>query len=399
MWHADETLPLFEYLKEARSSSRPLTLAGFDTQFSSTSAAAERPAEFRELLAPLDGEWARQPSSSTRSWCASRVRVGAGARHAPDEAERLIAGYERLGPDRLQPALAGKGLPVATAVARPDEARPRRRRLHPGLFENDGEYSNIRDLAMADNVAYLLDELYPDRKIVVWAHNFHVQHAAGAVPGPGRRADHGQLPRGTPSARALHGGPLHGPRHRGPERPDRLHGAAAARCQPGGAVLESRQQLAFADLLGAQRSEGTAWMFEPIVAREWGVNQMRIVPRDQFDAIPRRPGAAASLPVTALIFAGRPDGRSGLAAAGHSPVLSREADGVAADPLAVVLAHLDVRSVVDAAVEAREARLLLHRVELGRAGREEARARPRPRRRTWSARTCRTGSWAGRSPS
>jgi len=45
------------------------------------------------------------------------------------------------------------------------------------------------------------------------------------------------------------------------------------------------QQLAFADLLGAQRSEGTAWMFEPIVAREWGVNQMRIVPRDQFDAI------------------------------------------------------------------------------------------------------------------
>ena len=31
-------------------------------------------------------------------------------------------------------------------------------------------------------------------------------------------------------------------------------------------------QLAFADLLDAQRSEGTAWMFEPIVAREWGVN-------------------------------------------------------------------------------------------------------------------------------
>ena len=35
----------------------------------------------------------------------------------------------------------------------------------------------IRDSAMADNLTFLARELYPDKKIIVWAANLHVRHA------------------------------------------------------------------------------------------------------------------------------------------------------------------------------------------------------------------------------
>ena len=38
------------------------------------------------------------------------------------------------------------------------------------------QYGNIRDQGMAENITFLLERLYPGRKIVVWAHNFHIQH-------------------------------------------------------------------------------------------------------------------------------------------------------------------------------------------------------------------------------
>jgi len=281
VWHADETLPLFEYLKEARSSSRPLTLAGFDTQFSSTSAAAERPAEFRELLAPLDGEWARQAFELDQELVriASQGRSGARATLRTD-AERLIAGYERLadqiaGSQRsLERAFPSRplwpGLMRRAAEAAPSYIRALR-------SENDGEYSTIRDLAMADNVSYLLGELYPDRKIVVWAHNFHVQHAGVQNMGSYLVARHRP---------ALYTVGLYMGRGTAAQNDRTVYTVPPPPVSSLEALFSSLgQQLAFADLLGAQRSEGTAWMFEPIVAREWGVNQMRIVPRDQFDAI------------------------------------------------------------------------------------------------------------------
>lgn len=35
---------------------------------------------------------------------------------------------------------------------------------------------------MADNLEFLLRELYPGKKIIVWGHNFHSQHDNAAIP-------------------------------------------------------------------------------------------------------------------------------------------------------------------------------------------------------------------------
>ena len=34
----------------------------------------------------------------------------------------------------------------------------------------------IRDFGMANNLTFLANDLYPGRKIMVWAHNFHIRH-------------------------------------------------------------------------------------------------------------------------------------------------------------------------------------------------------------------------------
>jgi erythromycin esterase len=44
-------------------------------------------------------------------------------------------------------------------------------------------------------------------------------------------------------------------------------------------------QLAFVNMLGVPSSEGTAWMYETLGAWDFGSRAMRLVPRDQFDAL------------------------------------------------------------------------------------------------------------------
>jgi hypothetical protein len=42
--------------------------------------------------------------------------------------------------------------------------------------DNLGPYTDVRDAQMADNLRWLAEEYYPNGKIIVWAHNFHVSH-------------------------------------------------------------------------------------------------------------------------------------------------------------------------------------------------------------------------------
>lgn len=47
---------------------------------------------------------------------------------------------------------------------------------------DDRAYAEERNRGMADNVRFLAEELFPNRRIIVWAHNAHVRHAAEAIP-------------------------------------------------------------------------------------------------------------------------------------------------------------------------------------------------------------------------
>jgi erythromycin esterase len=135
---------------------------------------------------------------------------------------------------------------------------------------------STRDAAMAVNVCALMDDIYPDKKIINWAHNYHIRHDCDTM--------------GKPIADAY--------------RPDvytiglyMYRGRAAYNhrqvytiSRPSPNSLESvfycaRRKFCYVDLLHQYREAGNAWMFDQVVAKTWGISDVEMILRDQYDGI------------------------------------------------------------------------------------------------------------------
>ncbi len=144
----------------------------------------------------------------------------------------------------------------------------------------------IRDAGMAVNVGALADALFPDKKIIVWAHNYHIQHDAPSVYGmsPADRTMGGWLvERYEPQ---LYTVGLFMYEGQAAQNNRTIYSVTAA--QPGSLealFARTTPPASFVDMLHESRSDGTEWMFTAIPFKDWGDQDMTMVPRDQFDAI------------------------------------------------------------------------------------------------------------------
>ncbi|HEV2735223.1 MAG TPA: erythromycin esterase family protein [Longimicrobiaceae bacterium] len=285
VWHTEEVLPLFDYLAETRRGGRPLTLAGFDTQMSSRTGSVDRPAFFRDLVARVDTAYARRVHALDSAYVDTYQRgtFASFSAHVAANQTALLAGY-----DTLTRFFERHG----AELGRADPSRPRVGLLARQAAWSAGEFARqtlpgggmLRDPGMADNITFLLREMYPDKKIIVWAHNAHIRHAGQATTyAPGNRM-----------------GTFVAERHRAELYTVGLYmyrGTSASNSRQTMAVtpheagsLESvlyrtRRKYAFVDLLGQPRSGGSEWIFQPVTAKEWGQSAYRMVPRDQYDGI------------------------------------------------------------------------------------------------------------------
>jgi len=160
--------------------------------------------------------------------------------------------------------------------------------VHVACLRSDSlaVYGNLRDLGMADNIGFLLAELYPDKKIVVWAHNGHVQHDPSAMPGYGRDNRNMGSHLAERHRADLYTVGLFMGRGTAAQNDRTIYQLTAPLPNSLEALFgRSGLPLAFVDLLGQERNEGTAWMFDEIAAKDWGRQDTRMVPRNQYDAI------------------------------------------------------------------------------------------------------------------
>ena len=175
VWYTEDVLELFRYIKESKFTSRPLILAGFDVQNSSWGK-YRRPDVFQEAIARIDpvyaGEVERNDKefldsfSGISSWPASQVDqyklfYDSVRQWFDEHLEELIPYYphQPLLPLVLRQAAWSQRINIDTRTD-PDQ--------HAGY--------NLRDQGMAENVGVLLERLYPEKKIMLWAHNLHVDH-------------------------------------------------------------------------------------------------------------------------------------------------------------------------------------------------------------------------------
>jgi erythromycin esterase len=175
IWTGSEQVqPLIEYLGRQARGPRPLEICGFDCQFSAPASSRYLPGELATVLSQVPTETlsAKQRTAAVAG-CKRLTAPGAildkGQLEAFAACRKALAAMK---PTAALPALELafwqrhlENMTVLADIFVAAQERPRRiERFH----------SNIRDPQMARNLAWLAHDLYPRRKIIVWAHVFHL---------------------------------------------------------------------------------------------------------------------------------------------------------------------------------------------------------------------------------
>ena len=289
VWHTTEVLPLFEYIKSTQGTERPLTLAGFDTQMSSGLGSSYRPAFFANLVRAIDPARAAVVESTDREHI---TRYSQGPTTYPKTAEASLTefygGLELFFQEHRERLTAefGPALPLVAERAAFSMLRFMEQMRASADRPNDASENGgggIRDFGMANNLTFLANDLYPGRKIMIWAHNFHIRHDNSATTS--RQPTMGQwirerfrdelytiglyMDRGTAAQnnRVVY-----------PINPGPVNTMEWVMANTGSPLL-------FMDFLHQQRVDGNSWMFAPTTQREWGTNSFSMVPRNQYDGV------------------------------------------------------------------------------------------------------------------
>jgi len=188
VWHAYETLELFEYIRQSKLTPRPLVLAGFDPQFSAFLGLQNQPRFLRDTLAPVDADYAQLvyevESEYVDNWFrpeftwSNKDRLDVFYADAIGFVTGNRAAIEASWPD--DPRIVD----LLVAILSNNLTRLELQWIYT-TRPNTPDYTLVRDRAMADNLDYLADVLYPDKKIITWAHNFHIRYDQPNVYGQG----------------------------------------------------------------------------------------------------------------------------------------------------------------------------------------------------------------------
>lgn len=291
VWHTEEVRALFDYIVETRQTDRPLIIAGFDTQMSSSLGVLGRPTFFAKMVQAIDPQRAATVQTTDQLYIGSIAGSAAGGSYAMANEARLTEFYGGLElffqehRERLEEVFGPEQQKIAQRAAWSmlrfmEQLRAGVQR--PGDLSDEGGGA-IRDFGMANNLTFLANDLYPGKKIMVWAHNFHIRHDNTATtsrqPTMGlwiRERFRDQLytiglymDRGT----AAQNNRVVYPINPGPT--DSMEWVMANTGSPA----------LFMDFLHQQRNDGNSWMFESTVQRDWGVNAFRMIPRNQYDGV------------------------------------------------------------------------------------------------------------------
>ncbi|HYB93958.1 MAG TPA: erythromycin esterase family protein [Vicinamibacterales bacterium] len=289
VWHTSEVLPLFEYIKSTQGTDRPLTLAGFDTQISSASGITYRPPMFADMVRVVEPARAPRVLELDQQYI-NALRTGGGSYAIANESAltEFYGGLELLFQERRAPlseVFPASDVKVAERAAWSMLRYLEQLRAGVQRPSDTGETGGggIRDFGMANNLTFLANDLYAGRKIIVWAHNFHIRHDNTATvstqPTMGkwvRERFRDQLY--TIGLYMNQGTAAMNNRVVYPINPAQANTMEWVMAQTGSAVL-------FMDFLHQRRVDGNSWMFEPTRQREWGTNSFTMVPRDQYDGV------------------------------------------------------------------------------------------------------------------
>lgn len=287
VWHAEELVPLFTYIRQQSSTAQPLVLAGFDVQPTGRGNMARgRPALLHEVIASVDSQYA----AHVRTVDADQVdryvaNVLSFVEYLRAHSDSLIGEYRRM-EDFLTQNQAALAQHFSADPQKPRvalaAARGARVFLQQYSAATGAESVRIRDEGMADHVDYLLDVLYPGKKVILWGHNGHVAEDSPPGEDPTMGA-HLHARRGaemyTVGLFMYRGTAAQNNREVYPILSPPLAGSLES------ILYRARKRWTFVDFSTRASTPETSWMFQPLTARSFGVNPEPIVPREFYDGV------------------------------------------------------------------------------------------------------------------
>lgn len=183
VWHIEEMLPLFTYLTETRATGSPLRLAGFDVQ-PIGSRRRERSAFLGGIASVIDPEYGKEVLALETEFHKAYESESAGRRqYLRQHGDAMATRYDALAAfieqhlARLQKE-KGREAPLVAA----QEARSAAAYIRFQIAPDMRQYAEKRDRGMFENLQFLAERLFPDQKIIVWGHNFHLRHDNVSIP-------------------------------------------------------------------------------------------------------------------------------------------------------------------------------------------------------------------------
>ena len=183
LWsNAEEVRPLFEYAKASQTTTSPLDMAGFDMQVTADGSMERFATDLRSFVAAL-GESALRARASELANQAIEARGRVFSAMQAEDLESLrdaAAGLlslirnKRTAFEEVHGSRTSSFMEHAIENMRIDAVN--RYDAHLSAAPNV-ERENRRDALNASNLHWLIQDGYPGRKIIVWAHNVHVMNA------------------------------------------------------------------------------------------------------------------------------------------------------------------------------------------------------------------------------
>ncbi len=180
IWHSKETLGLFDYIKAQSKTDRPLELAGYDMQLTSmyfsnfmfkwlygidvdiATDFATFEMEYLQSFYGLLNQYAFESYKHKQEFQTILDKYAPKYEEVIKYMTNNREKFEAVYPDNKQLF----DIAIKTLQTRPDMVKM-------SMLENRASYE-LRDVIMADNVEWMMKTLYPNKKVILWAHNDHL---------------------------------------------------------------------------------------------------------------------------------------------------------------------------------------------------------------------------------
>lgn len=182
IWHSKETLELFDYIKEQGKGDKPLYLAGYDNQFTSSYLTQFIGEGIAKLDLTKGKAFFRMELQAVTDWYDVINKYGLSTKDPAykKEMRAVIDKYVPQYHEVIKYVEEHRNELTAFYPNQPHIADIFLRSLsdhiaflESGLEDVKDAYSS-RDVLMAENLEWVMRTLYPGKKVILWAHNDHL---------------------------------------------------------------------------------------------------------------------------------------------------------------------------------------------------------------------------------